>query len=605
MRFVVNQVLDGNGDQIKEYLVGVEAFGRPDSYDPRTDPVVRVEARRLRSKLEEYYAAEGSQDEIRIDIPKGSYAPTFSWNRPIEPKAPNPEENTTARKPQRAWNIKVAVPVLCAIVIILCVAAYQAIRPKPKDHRITSIAVLPFLNLGNAENEYFTDGLVDELTTVLAQLKGLRVVARTSAFQFRDKNPDIREVGRRLGVEKVIEGSVQKTGDRIRINIQLINTVDGFHLWSNTFNRNARDIFAVQDEVTRAIAKALELQLSGKMPALEKRVARNLEAYNLYLKGRYFINKIVLTDVRRGIQYLEEAVRADPDYGPAHAALADGYATMAFREVRADPEMITKAKAAAAQALKLDGNLAEAHAVLAWIEYFYDWDWDCSEQGLLRALAIDPNSSRIHDMYSQVLMSASRFDEAIAESKKALALDPINNKICVTLAVIYYLAGRYDDAVRQSKLVLEMNPHYSLAHTVIGVSYIEKRMYPQAREALRKSLEENPQDADTMAHLSIVEHYLGNDTESLRWSNRIESIVPKAWYHLSHVYALRGEKDRAFDALAKCCRERNSDITVLNVDPAFASLRSDPRYADFKKKLGWLQITDSRKPSSAACRIST
>lgn len=355
----------------------------------------------MRTKLNEYYSAEGSHDEIRIDIPKGSYAPTFERRSAAGlDRQPQGRESAFGRR-RREWNLKAGIAVIGAL-IIFGFAAYRATGLKTKNPSTTSLAILPFLNLGSAENAYFADGLVDELTTVLAQLQGLRVVARTSAFQIRDKNPDIREVGRRLGVEKVIEGSVQKTGDRIRINIQLIDAQDGFHIWSNTFDRNAGDIFAVQEEVTRSIAKALELRLSGKIPLLEKRASQNLDAYNLYLKGRHLINKMVPADVQRGVQYLEEAIRTDPNYGRAHAALADGYATLAFREVLADPNVIAKAKTAAMLALQMDDTMAEAHAVLAWIEYFYDWNWSSSEQGLLRALAIDPDSSRIHDMYSQV-----------------------------------------------------------------------------------------------------------------------------------------------------------------------------------------------------------
>ncbi|MBI3696829.1 MAG: hypothetical protein HY238_18580 [Acidobacteria bacterium] len=316
LRFTVERALRGEGDRLKEYLLGVEVFDRRSSYDPRIDPIVRVEARRLRSKLEKYYETEGRGDPVRIDFPKGGYSPVL---RERDRAAPAPERRT--------------------------------------------IAVLPFANLSSdPENEYFSDGLTEELIQALTKVEGLRVVAWSSAFQFKGKARDIRQVGRQLSVDTVLEGSVRRADDRLRITAQLVDVSDGRYLWSQIYEREMKDVFAIQDEISRAIADTPRIKLTG---ALVKPYTVNLEAYNLYLRGRFNWNKRTEEGLRKAIEYFEQALAGDAQYAPAYCGLADCYSMLGQYGLSPPREVMPQAKAAATRALDIDEALAEAHASFA------------------------------------------------------------------------------------------------------------------------------------------------------------------------------------------------------------------------------------------------
>jgi TolB-like protein/tetratricopeptide (TPR) repeat protein len=572
LAFIVEQALDG-ADGIKETEVAMRVYNRGPSFDPSGDSVVRVAAGSLRTRLRDYYAGSGRDDAILIEVPKGAYVPVFRRRPPAETSQP-------ARGTNRLWRLAA----LSAAVVILAAAAWAILAWRQASE--ASIAVLPFLNLtGVPESEYFTEGFVDELTGTLAQVHGLQVAARSSAFQFRGKSPDIRVAGRQLGVNTVLEGSVRSVGGRIRISAQLINVADGFHLWSRTYEGEAKDVFVLQNDLVRDVAQALRLR--GPGPPQETRAPPDVEAYNLYLKGRYFGNRVTREDLERSAEYLQQAIRKDPGYAPAYAALADVYATVAYHDVAPDREAIAKAKAAATKALELDGNLAEAHALFAWIQFFYDWDWRASEAGLRRALELNPNSARALDWYSQALLSAGRFDGAIAESKRALVLDPLNYRVATNLCVILYCAHRYDDAIRQAQRALELNPHYFQAHAMLGASLEKKGMFTEAAAALRLSLAEYAPDPDAAAHLAVVQSAIGRRDEALALLAALDRGDPKPYYHLAFLYAAFGDKERAFGLLDKAYAQRTSDMPFLNVDPAFDTLRDDPRFAALRNRMGW------------------
>jgi serine/threonine-protein kinase len=572
--FIVERALNG-ADGIKETEVAIRVYNRGPSFDPSGDSVVRVAASSLRSRLRDYYAGSGSDDAILIEVPKGCYVPVFLPRQPVD-------GGRAGRRASHRWRFVAAI----AAFAILVAACWEIFAWRHSTE--ASIAVLPFLNLtGLSDSEFFTDGFVEELTTSLAQVKGLQVAARSSAFQFRGKSPDIRAAGRQLGVNTILEGSVHGVGKTIRISAQLIDVTDGFHLWSHTYEGEAKDIFAIQNDLVIQITRAL--QLPGRSGARERRALPDLEAYDLYLKGLYFRDKVTPEDLRTSIRYLEQSVQKDPNYAAAYAALADVYATVAYHEVVPEGESVAKAKAAATKALDLDGTLAEAHALLAWIEFFYDWDWVASEAGLRRALELNQNSARAHDWYSEVLLVAGRFDQALSEAKRASTLDPLSYRISTNLSVILYCAHRYDAAIRQARQALEINPHYYQAHAMLGASLAEKRMYPEAAAALRAALAEYPRDADTLAHLAAVQAAIGRREEALRLMAELDRGQPRPYYHLAFLYAVFGDKDRAFDALDKALEQRTSDMPFLNVDPAFDGLRQDPRFAALKKKMGWLK----------------
>jgi TolB-like protein len=393
LRFVVEQALGGN--HLKETLVGVEVFGRKPAYDPRLDGVVRVEAVKLRSRLKAYYETEGAADSIRIDLPKGGYLPCFAAlpDRPAEEIEPiEPIEKAVAVPPRRAWWTDWRA-IAALLALVLPIAGYLLERkshPRPATPDSSSIAVLPFVNLSSdKENEYFSDGLTEDLIDALAKVRGLRVVARGSAFQFKGKNPDIRAVGRQLNVAAVLEGSVQRSGDRLRITAQLSGVADGYHVWSETYDRRLADVFAVQDEISRAIVGALEVRAGGDPGRrLVQSSTQDLGAYNLYLQGRFHLNKWRPEGARKGVEYFAQAIAKDPRYAPAYTGMADCYTWLAVFGWSAARQAMPQARQAANHALELDETLAAAHVSLGYVKALYDWDWPGAEREFKRALEL-------------------------------------------------------------------------------------------------------------------------------------------------------------------------------------------------------------------------
>jgi serine/threonine-protein kinase len=577
LAFLVEQTICGHGGELKESVIAVEVFGRAADFDRRVDSVVRVQARNLRAKLRAYYEQDGRDDAIRFDLPSGSYVPVFQTTQAATPEAPAVVES-------RTWLTRRRVA-LAALALLLAIAGLVALLRFPWAPSRRSVAVLPFLNLtGNVGSDYFVDGFVDELTTSLAQVKGLHVVARTSAFQFRGKSPDIRTAGRQLGVATVLEGSVRSVGGTVRLSAQLIDVKDGFHLWSHTYEGSGQDVFTIREEIAAAVSAALDLAAPSRAGAPTPRPG--LEAYDLYLKGQYFKERVTLEDLARSIQFFQQSIQRDPGFAAAHAALADAYASMAYHQITPDRSAIAKAKAEAARALELNGSLAEPHALLAWIRFFYDWNWPDAASGFRRALELNPSSARAHDWFSQYLLSAGRFDEAVAESRKALLLDPLTYRVSTNLCVTYYCAHRYDQAIRQARGALDINPHFYQAQSMLGASMQKKGRLPEARAALQAAMSEYAGDADARAHLAVVEAALGR-------GGAIQDAIaalgqrPGASHELAYLYLALGDRSRAFEFLQKAFDDRSSDMPFLDVDPAFDSLRSDPRYAGLRRKMGW------------------
>jgi len=572
LTFVVEEKLTG-AETIKETALAIQVFHRRPSFDPSGDSVVRVAAGNLRARLRDYYLATGRGDALVIDLPKGTYVPVFRRN--------SLDHGRRFRRLPFGWK---AVATVGAIVFATAISSYWLARSR-EYRTFSSIAVLPFLNLSNdPSSEYMTDGFVEEVTTGLAQTQGLRVAARTSAFQFQGKSPDARAAGRQLGVDTILEGSVRNAGGKLRISAQLINVADGFHIWSRTWEGESGDVFTIQDDLVRSVSLALR-----HPSAARANPPGDLEAYDLYLKGLYFKDRVTPADLEKSAAYLQQSLQKDRQYAPAWAALAFTKAELAYHAIRPEPDTIAEARAAATRALELDNALAEAHAVLAWIRYFYDWDWREAEAGLRRTLVLNPNSSWAHDWYSQDLMTLGRFDESLNEAKRALLLDPLNYRVSTNVGVILYCAHRYDEAIHQCQQASEINPHYYAAWAIIGDSYQDKRMYPEALAAFRHSVAEYPRDADTTGHLAMVLVATGEREEARRLIGSLEhpaSGEPVPWYQLAYVRLAAGDQDGAMDALEKSWEQHSSDMVVLIVDPAFDSLHRHPRFLALQRKMG-------------------
>jgi TolB-like protein/Tfp pilus assembly protein PilF len=585
LRFIVEQALEGN--QLKETLVGVEVFGRKPSYDPRLDAVVRVEAVKLRARLKEYYEGEGAQDAVRIDLPKGGYLPSFEAI-PVQP----PE---SAPAPQPGWrrNWKWLAP---ALAVMLLTAGYFAAngrhRRPASTESLSSVAVLPFVNLSSdKENEYFSDGLTDDLINALTKVQGLRVVARSSAFQFKGKSPDIRAVGRQLNVATVLEGSVQKSGGRLRITAQLSSVADGYHLWSETYDRQLQDVFAVQDEISHAIVRALEVRVAGALGKLVSSPTADLDAYNHYLEGRFHLNQWRLESVRKGIEDFQQAIAKDPGYAPAYAGLADCYTWLAAFGWSPAREDMPRAREAATRALQLDESLAAAHVSLGYVKAFYDWDWPGAEREFTRALQLNPGDPDGHFAYSLTwLTPRGRLDQALDEIGRALVLDPLSPYKITAAGMIYRDRRDYDRAKERFRKAIELDPAFYLAYDELRGLDCENGRFDEAAAVTQAMHAVLPSASDTGTRAYIAARH-GRKAEARALAEAWNQEAQRAGKHdiscvIAEVYAAMGDKERAIQWLNKAYEERSPMLAYVKVMSCYDSLHSDPRFKALVKRIG-------------------
>jgi TolB-like protein/Tfp pilus assembly protein PilF len=454
-----------------------------------------------------------------------------------------------------------------------------------------TIVVLPFANLSSdPESEFFADGVTEEIINALAQIKNLRVVARTSAFSFKGKQVDLRTVGTTLNAGTVLEGSVRKLGDRVRIVAQLINAADGYHIWSERYDRELQDIFEVQDEIARTIADRLKLTLGPeKAETLVRSGTKDLEAYQLYLKGRFHWNKRSAEGLQKAIEYFQQAIGKDPGYSVAYAGLADAYNMISFRNVLAPHAVMPKAKTAATKALELDPHRAEPHVSLAYASFTYDRDWPAAGKHFDRARALNPAYVLGHAFYPLYLSSRGRSEESLSVAKRALELDPAAAAVSHVLAVQLYLARFFDQAVRQCELTLELDPNYEPAYPVLGQVYSLTGRYERAMDEFERSLAVTQRSTWVLALLGYARARSGARSgamdiiEELRATSE-SSFVPAICFAL--VYAGLEDADQAFTWLTRACDERHNRLAYLKVEALWDPLRSDSRFTELLRGFG-------------------
>jgi serine/threonine-protein kinase len=471
---------------------------------------------------------------------------------------------------------------------------YQAPSRRNDLGQISSIAALPFVNLsGDPSNEYFSDGLTEELINALAKVEDLRVAARTSAFQFKGKNSDVREIGRRLGVAAVLEGSVRKEGDSLRITAQLISTSDGYHLWSETYDREMTQVFAIQEDISRAIVETLKLRAAEKRSGpLVTRHTEHPEAHDLYLRGRYFWNKRGQEGAKKSIQYFQQAIEKDPHYAPAYAGLADAYLSLAFSfDAGTVPpgEAAPRAKAAALKALELDDRLAPAHISLAFVCFLYEWDWNEAEKQFQRALALDPRYPHTHHWYSHYLLALGRVEESLAHSKRALELDPLDAILNTHMGWHHLYSHQYELAIEHLRNALEMDPNNFHSQRELGRAYAEKGWYREAVSLLRKALRQAKGDGFAQAGLGYAYATWGKSNEARRSLEHLRRLSPRRYispYFPAAIHAGLGEKEMALEQLERAYEERSDALVYLKVEPMFSSLRSLPRFKRLVQRMG-------------------
>jgi TolB-like protein/Tfp pilus assembly protein PilF len=453
----------------------------------------------------------------------------------------------------------------------------------------SAIAVLPFVNLtGDPENDYFCDGLSEELISRLAKLKELRVVAQTSSFSFKGRVTDVREIGRKLKAGTILEGSVRKIGDRLRISAQLINATNGYHMWAEAYDRRWDDPFSIQDEISLAIVDKLRVELfPGDRTALMKRYTENTEAYRLYLKGRYFLNKrFVPGAMQKAIDYFQQAIRADPLYALAYAGLADGYGVLSNFAFKDPKEIFPFAKAMAGKALGIDGDLAEAHTSLGIIHLAYDYDCAAAERELKRALELNPGYALAHQWYSYVLTVMRRMDEALAQIDQALKLDPISPTVNAATGRALCYARQYEASVEQLQRTIELDPQLSLAHFYLGQTYTLQGNYEEALAAFQRALEISGEFPWATSYTGHVYGLLGEREKACEIICELQRQEKRLAVPLAVIYLGLGEDDKVFEWLDKGYEERDFLIPWINAMPDFDRLRPDPRFQELMRRMG-------------------
>lgn len=460
----------------------------------------------------------------------------------------------------------------------------QSLPLATADPEQPAIVVLPFANLsGDPDSEFFADGITEEIINALAQIKNLRVVARTSAFSFKGKQVDVRTLGAALSVGSVLEGSVRRSGDCVRIVAQLINVADGFHIWSERYDRKLQNVFGVQDEIARTIAERLEVSLE---PELQQKLAsagtRDLSAYQLYLRGRFHWNKRSLDGLPKAVECFQQAIAIDPNYAVAYAGLADAYNMLSFRNILPPNDVMPKAKAAAAKALKLDPNRAEPHVSLGYATFTYDRDWPAAGRHFEQALALNRAYVLNHSHYALYLTSRGRFHEALAIGKRALELDPAAPAVSNILGVLLYSARFFDQAIQQCQQTLEMDPNYHFAYVMLAQVYSVAGLYRDTMLTLEKALaiRRSPWE---LALLGYTHARLGDRTAALEIVAELErtksAFVSTLCFAL--IFAGLNELDEAFAWLEKARAERPNRLAYIKVEPLWDPLRTDPRFTEF------------------------
>ncbi|MGH9863597.1 MAG: winged helix-turn-helix domain-containing protein [Candidatus Acidiferrales bacterium] len=492
---------------------------------------------------------------------------------------------TPAQRPRRRRGKAVA---LAAAAVLLALAAawfWQGYRaPAP----IRSLAVLPLENLsGDPTQEYFADGMTDALITELASMETIRVISRTSVMRYKGARKPLPEIARELKVDAVVEGTVARSGRRVRITAQLIYARTDQHLWAGAYERDMKDVLGLEDEVARAIARQVEGKLRPH-PARARRV--DPEVYDLYLRGGFFFNKGFASDWRKSQEYFERAIAKDPSYAPAYAGLARFYRRQAAEGPLAHPEAWPKAEAAAQRALELDDNLAEAHAALADIRLVRDWNWEEAAREFGRALALNPSSSDVRSRYAYYLRVMARPEEAVREMKRALELDPLRVDLSNRLGYELWFARRYDEAMEQFRKSLELDPTSYVAHSALAWLYERKAREREAAEEMIKNLTAMGSSALAGQFERVYKASGYRAARRFQYQREIEDELkrprPDSW-KLAYTYALLGEKDKAFEWLEKAYQERALGLLQLRVDPDVDSLRSDPRYQALLRRVNF------------------
>ena len=454
-----------------------------------------------------------------------------------------------------------------------------------------SIAVLPFTNISaDPEQEYFCDGMAEEIINALTQIDGLRVVARTSAFAFKGKNVDIREIGRVLNVSTILEGSVRKAGNRVRITAQLINVADGYHLWSEKYDRNLEDIFAVQDEISLKITQELKGQLFGEeKDKLVRKPVEDLEAYQLLLKGRYFANRMTRKDIETAIKYYQKALDRLPDFADAYAAISAAHTVQSMLGYTSGKKSWEYARQAALQALNLDRKQVDAHMTLGLVKLYQDWDWQGAQKEFQIAHQLNPQNVTVHTFLALYNLVLGKMETALQEARLALELDPISPRTNITLAVHLIRADKLEEAKEQIAKIMELVPDHPFAHYLLGQIFVLQNNFEEAITHYKASLEQSGETGLLLAALGWAYGRAGKKEEALSYLRALEQRTRKESQSpvlFTRIYAALNDFDRAFEYLEKAYREHDPSLINIKTEESIRSLHRHRRFEEILVKMG-------------------
>jgi TolB-like protein/Tfp pilus assembly protein PilF len=587
LRFVVEETAAGRSDDLKEYAVGLRVFDRPDSFDPTVDPTVRVEASKLRAKLARYYETEGTHDTLVIEIPKGHYAARFST--PVGSAASEPRHGATSPSSRVVFVLVLAAIVAAGYAVFVLTGA----RPATSNGRIM-VAVLPFENLtGDPEQDYLCDALTEEMIAHLGVVSPARlgIIARTSAMHFRGTTKRADEIARELGVQYLVETSLRRIGNRIRITAQLVDARSQSQVWAEQYERETTDLLALQAEVAAAVARRMvsSLGLTRANPDSKgERQSKHSLAYEHYLRGRYHQGKGSAEELRKAQEYFRKATELDSSYAPAYSGLADTYALLGSYDVMPIGESHPLGRQAALKALELDDSLGEAHRSLATILADHYWEWAEADRHFKRAIELDPNDAATLRFYAFFLAYTGRPVEALPLAERARNLDPVSPSARTTLGAVLYLARHFDDAVREFEEALDLDANFVLAHALMGLAYAGKGRPDRAVAEVQtaRMLSVRP---DIIAFHGYIHAHAGRKREALNDLDDLQRLAGARGpspYLVALVYTGLEDNDRAFDWLAKAVESRAWEMPTLKASPVFDRLRSDPRYPALLDRVG-------------------
>jgi len=550
LQFIVEETLQGKGGNLKEFLVGVEVFNKSAHFDPRTDPIVRVQARRLRERLTQYYAKQGHNDPLVIELPKGSYKPIFY-------------------RPTRASG---------------------APSPSLVPARNT-IAVPPFADHSPSRDQaYFCRGIADEIITALTKVPGLRVVAWATSSEDAERAEKTRQMAERYDVATIVDGSVRKSGDEVRITVRLVDTATGSYVWSETFDRKTEHVFALQEEISRRIEAELREHADGEGGSRLARHSTNLAAYNFYLKGRYHLSQRSEKALLRASEDFAQATKEDPGYALAFAGLADSYALLANYGAVAPMEVWMKAISAATTAVLLDDHSSEAHASLGHVKATHGWEWSGAEKEFNKAISLNPACATAHHWYARACLApVGRLAEAVSQMNEAQTLDPVSPIISRDAAVVFFFQRDFDAAIEQCHYAIQEDPNFYGTYWILGLVEEQKRSFDAAIEAFQRALVLAPNTPRVLGSFGRTLALAGETQHAMAILEELDDLGRTRYvspFEKASIYFGLGNRQSGFAWLEKALEHRSFELISWLVDPRFDEIRELPEFASYPARLG-------------------